>query len=399
MKRIDIKNFINILFSIFFIPISYLFPKGNIVILGTYSRHKYCENTKYLFEYLHNKEFQVFWITDNKIVMKHLDRMGMSYIGIKSPLKMLWICLRAKIIVDSGNNFFNPFNILSTKKTIKITTSHGNGPKVTVSRFHPPNNYKIGLTQIQNLYKFDYVNYPSSFSENAIGKRVHILPNNKIINLGYPRCDNYFSDSFVKEAYEKKQISMSLSKKISKKSKIILYTPTWRPYDYEFPLSLIVEDFIALDNWLKQNSYFLFFSVHTAQKPKNIPKSLKNIININQDLPLYDTNEFMLEADVLLNDYSTTSTDMAILKRPQLFFMPDYKKYSDESGFIEDYRKSLPGKEIFSLEELKYNLENIFSNQYDESLFETKRKELLRKYYDHYEGNSCEKFYSFLKNL
>ena len=79
--------------------------------------------------------------------------------------------------------------------------------------------------------------------------------------------------------------------------------------------------------------------------------------------------------------------------------MPDYNEYSHESGFVEDYRYNLPGKEIFSMKELKSNLEYIFSSEYDNSTYSANTKDLLSKYYDHYKGNSCDQFYSFLKTL
>ena len=34
---------------------------------------------------------------------------------------------------------------------------------------------------------------------------------------------------------------------------------------------------------------------------------------------MFDINEFMNEVDILLNDYTTTSTDFALLNRPQIF--------------------------------------------------------------------------------
>jgi CDP-glycerol glycerophosphotransferase (TagB/SpsB family) len=314
---------------------------------------------------------------------------------------MLWVLLRVKIIIDSGNNFFNPLGILNQKSVTKISTSHGNGPKVTVSRFHPPDNYYIAVQQITNLYKFNYVNYPSDFSVKEIGQKTHLLPDQKIINLGYPRCDIYFNKDTVKEKYEKKILSRSISSEINKDSKIILYTPTWRPYEYEFPLFKMDKfNLCDLDEWLKKKNSFLFFSIHTAQEPKNIPDSLTNIINIDSNLPFYDTNEFMMEVDILLNDYSTTSTDFALLSRPQLFYMPDYEKYEKESGFIEEYKKTIPGKEIFTYQDLISNLEYIFANKYDYlQNYEDIRVNLLKKYYECSNGDSSERFYIFIKKI
>ena len=405
--KINIKkkslSFINGFFSIFFIPLSKIFSKNNTVLLGTYSRNKYGENTKYLFEYLSSKnDIRAYWITDNKDIIKKLKEKKLKYIGLKNPFTMLWVLLRTKIIVDSGTGYFNPFGILSPRNVIKVTTSHGNGPKVTVSRFHPPDNHNIGLQQIQDLYKFDYINYPSSFSAKMIGKRVHLLPNHKIISLGYPRCDQYSNKDYVSQAYNNKKIAKSICSEINLQSRVILYTPTWRPYDYNFPLNYMdgmkLENF---DKWLMKKNTFFFFSVHTAHQPQNIPQNLKRIVFIDPDrYPFYDVNKFMMEVDILLNDYSTTSTDIALLKTQQIFFMPDYQQYEEESGFIEDYKKILPGKEIFSFESLKETIEYIFLNKYDYlDLYEANRLKLIKKYYDFIDNGSCHEFYKFIQNL
>ena len=86
-----------------------------------------------------------------------------------------------------------------------------------------------------------------------------------------------------------------------------------------------------------KNDIYLFYTVHSAfNVPKKLPntKRIKLIDSINQH-PFYDTNSFMMEVDILINDYSTTSTDFSLLKRPQIFFMPDF----DISLFINP-RKS-----------------------------------------------------------
>lgn len=398
-----IKNFINILLSIFFRPISHLFPKGNIVILGTYSRHKYGENTKYLFEYLADKkDMEAYWITDNKQIISHLNKSGFNYISFRSPIKMIWILLRAKVIVDSGTGYFNPFDILNTKKVIKISTLHGNGPKATVSRFNASSDSEVAIKEILSHYQFNYVNYPSNYSAIKVGRRNHLLPNEKIISLGYPRCDQYFDKDLVTQFYKNKKTAQSLCTDYKSNSKIILYTPTWRPYEYNFPLAQMDGmDLNIFDDWLDSNNIFFFFSVHTAHQPENIPKNLKKIIYIDPSSnPFFDINVFMMEVDILINDYSTTSTEFSLLNRPQLFFMPDYEYYDAEKGFVENYRDLLPGKEIVNYNDLIHSLNLIFEDEkgYIDK-YNIKRNELLDKYYDLKTGNSSKLFYSFIKNI
>jgi len=101
-----------------------------------------------------------------------------------------------------------------------------------------------------------------------------------------------------------------------------------------------------------------------------------------------------------LNDYSTTSTDFAILNRPQLFFMPDYDYYKEDCGFVEEYNQVLSGKEVKSQKELINSLEYIFLNK-DAYLqkYQDKTRELLDKYYDVSQQNASKNFHSFIEDL
>lgn len=402
MNYSKLTIFLNILLSPFFSFLSSLFPKGNIVLLGTYSRHKYGENTKYLFEYLAKKEdIDAYWITDNKQIITHLKNSGFNHIGLRSPIKMFWILLRAKIIIDSGTGYFNPFGVLNTNKVTKISTLHGNGPKATVSRYIAAIDGG-GIKEILNHHQFNYVNYPSNYSAIKVGRRNHLLPNEKIISLGYPRCDQYFDKDLVTQFYKNKKTAQSLCSDYKSNSKIILYTPTWRPYKFNFPLDQMDGmDLNTFDEWLDSNNIFFFFSVHTAHQPENIPKGLKKIIYIDpSSSPFFDINEFMMEVDILINDYSTTSTEFSLLNRPQLFFMPDYHHYNAEKGFVEDYRHLLPGKEIVNYNDLISSLNLIFKDEKGFiDKYNEKRTELLDKYYDLKTGDSAKLFYSFIKNI
>ena len=68
-------NLIEILITILFYPIKHLIPKGNIILIGTYSRQRYCDNTKFLFEYLsENSEIDIYWLTDNDEIEEYLKK-------------------------------------------------------------------------------------------------------------------------------------------------------------------------------------------------------------------------------------------------------------------------------------------------------------------------------------
>jgi CDP-ribitol ribitolphosphotransferase len=56
-----------------------------------------------------------------------------------------------------------------------------------------------------------------------------------------------------------------------------------------------------------------------------------------------DINELMLVSDILITDYSSAIYEFALLRRPMVFFAPDYEAYERERGFYFDYRTGVPG--------------------------------------------------------
>ena len=69
------SNFIKMLIKHFIalvlFPLKFIINRGNVIILQTYSPFIYCENTKYLYEYLSTKtDFEVYWVTERKEIQK-----------------------------------------------------------------------------------------------------------------------------------------------------------------------------------------------------------------------------------------------------------------------------------------------------------------------------------------
>mgnify|MGYP006411338003 CR=1 FL=1 len=396
-----LKKTITSIISVFFISFRYLIKKRSTVILQASSRQVYCDNTKYLYEFLSEKKsIDVYWVTDNLKIKRYIIDKGWKYITWHNPIKMIWVALRVKVIIDNGSSYFNIFNLSNSKSIIKICLFHGSGPKATLRRSV---DIEDVVQQIISMNKFDYVNFPSEYYAESLGKKTYFLPNEKIIKFGYPRCDLFFNSKYINYAYKSRKITKSISKhSINAKDKIILYTPTWRPYKYAFPLSKMPNfSFNDFNEWLHLNHLIFFYTVHSNLHPEGIPNDLDRVIFINPDLnPLFDVNEFMLEVDILVNDYSTTSTDFSILNRPQVFYMPDYDFYDSEKCFIEPYRDIMPGKEVFSYSDFKKVLLEARLNPKPYVFkYAEKRLELQKKYYDINLKNSTTELSKFILKL
>ncbi len=393
-----IKKIFFLFVSIFFIPIKHLIRKRNTVILQTQSRQLYCDNTRYLYEFLsEKKDIDVYWVTDNSEIKQYIKNKEWKYITWHNPIKMIWVALRAKIIIDNGDGYFNIFNLTNSESVVKISLLHGSGPKATLSRSQ---NIMTSVQQILNMNKFNYVNFTSEYSAESVGKMTYFLPNEKILTFGYPRCDMFFDTAYVEKVYRNKRIVKLIGPSINKKDRVILYTPTWRPYKYTFPISEMPNfSFGDFNEWLQLNNLIFFYTVHSNLLPDNMPSDLDRIIFINPNTnPLFDINKFMLEVDILINDYSTTSTDFSILNRPQIFYMPDYDFYNSEKCFIEPYRNIMPGKEVFNYDDLKRTLldASLNSKSYVDE-YSVITKELQKKYYNVSFKNSTIEISEFIQ--
>ncbi len=184
--------------------------------------------------------------------------------------------------------------------------------------------------------------------------------------------------------------------------KIILYTPTWRPYKIDFPLNYMSGiNYEKFEKFLKERNLFFFYSQHSIQNLNNKPENFSRIFCIDHlKHPFYDPTSFMKEVDILVNDYSATSTDFSILNKPQLFFMPDFDRYDHYKGFLENYKKNLIGFEIKNYKSFTYYIEKCLKNKkYYQNKFDIRLSRYKKKYYERTDSKSCELFENFIKNI
>lgn len=382
-------------------PLKYLIKKKNIVILSGPDSFQYCDNCRYLYEYLsENNAFKVYWFTNSETVKKYLDDNNLLYISSSNPIMLIYILLKSKFILNSGDAYLNTFNLSDNPFTYKICLNHGAGPMQTLgnSYYYHGDNKNIGKEKAAvdrereinleryRMNKFNYSIFTSKYTNEKIGSGQYKLPKEKILALGYPRNDHLYNKKEASKAITKKDYCrFIIDNQIKSTDKVVLYTPTWRSYVYNLPiLDMPAFDITEFNDWLEENNIYFIVTYHSIRKPQGLTNKYNRIkMIVKEDNPLFDINKLMLETDILLNDYSSTSIDFGILKRPQLFFLSDYDRYSKTYNFIEDYKRLMPGKEIYNYDEFIESLKNIIMNP--ENYFNKYKeinKELLDKYYD-----------------
>lgn len=398
-NNFSVNRIIKKIISIILFPLKYILPKKYIILSGS-NTYNYNGNSRYLFEYLSREtDYDVYWFTNSKKVQRYLRKNNFYYLTYANPVKLIICNAMAKIVINDGDNYFNLFGLSDTKMTCKISLFHGYGPKTTLT---VSENSETKNLRLRRINSFNFVNFTSNYLVNEISDKVFSLPRKKSVLLGFPKNDNFFNKNLSDNSlYKKEMLTSFFGNNVNNDSKVILYTPTWRAYDYDLPLMSIKGfDEKLFNDYLEKNNIFLVYTTHSVQRPSSYLENTRNIKYIDESFHLYDTNQMMLETDILLNDYCTTSVEFSILKRPQIFCMPDYDEYKASKGFIDDYKETMPGDSFDDIHGFFNLLDKIMQNESEYIKdYEKEREYLLDKYYNLSNTKSVENYNSFLKNI
>jgi CDP-glycerol glycerophosphotransferase (TagB/SpsB family) len=396
------KIIINNLGFLALFPIRLFIKKANIVILESSSHHRYAGNPKYLYEYLSlNTDYDVYWLTESEDIKQYLDSKGLKYLSNKKIIHKIYIILKSRVIVGSGTSFHNPFYLVSRDRGItKICTMHGSGPKLTIARKY---HIKDSLRVIKSINSFNYVSFCTEYAGVIVGVNQMFLSHERIKLLGAPKDDMLFNSTYVDDHYNNRFMLRSIiGKNINDKCRVIYYVPTYRTYPSEFPITNLLDfDEKRFYNFLEKHDIYFIFSDHPMSKFTNLLKQNDRFIYVAEEKePLFDNLKLMMEVDMLMGDYSTLSTDFAILKKPQIFIMPDYEKNYKLRGYAEDIASILPGKQVETYEDLCKSITTYIGNRnkfLDD--FGGKVDCLLEKYMGTSKTESSKSFTRFISEI
>lgn len=123
------------------------------------------------------------------------------------------------------------------------------------------------------------------------------------------------------------------------------------------PIVDSIEKMDCLNDILAEKNIVLVVKLHPFQDRRTI--YCENCSNIHfvenedmvaQDIPI---NRLLGHADALISDYSSAAVDFMLLDRPIAFMLEDVEEYEKSRGFVfENIRDWLPGKEVFSFEDI-----------------------------------------------
>ncbi len=361
--------------------ISILLPKNDkIWIFGSWQGEKYSDNSKYLYEHVQRnfEDIRCIWLTKNKKVLQTIRTNNFEAYHSYSMKGYFFSAIAGKVIVSSALHDVNKFVVHAS---LKINLWHAITLKKIGCDADKNFSYENQNVELSFQYlkyrifpflkiKYDYV--IASSQENALKMQTAFnIRKKNIIISGLPRTDilkNKVKNDFTK----------------------IAYFPTFRDnsnfnYFRNFGTSFI-NDFFK-----KKNIYF-FYKKHFAD---NNIREIKTdrIIQIQSN----DVNEFLIDVDILITDYSSIYFDFCLLNRPMIFTPFDLENYiKNDRELYYDYNEVTPGPKCYSWLEVKNEIECILNGQ---DHYEIQRDKINKKFNKYSDFKNTKRLASQLTSL
>lgn len=172
--------------------------------------------------------------------------------------------------------------------------------------------------------------------ETDVFSRSFGIPKEKFLEAGLPRNDilaNY-TDEYRNKLREKLIIRPVQT--------VILYCPTFREYDKDESLGVVMAPPMDLKKWELElgEKYVLLMRAH-YEVSKIMKIENDDFVRNMTDYP--DLNDLYIAADILISDYSSVFFDYSITGKPMFHFCYDYDKYSSKRGMYFDIREKISG--------------------------------------------------------
>ena len=356
------------------------------------SEGDYWDNPRVFYDYLIRKginyKYRIVWIVQNP---KHYERQKNVYFTNRYSfglnLKTDYYLATSKYFIFSHPYWFRDWR----KEQIVIHTTH--------SAYQlKGNDIRLKNHNMRRKKVFDYIlscsSYVSNMRRNALYNN---MKNIRFLEIGMPRIDLIFSNKDCRKLlisdYHRQKIILSME--TFKKS----YSWDDGGTNDCFALNVIhsKEELYNLDRFLKENNCVLLIKIHHLQNMKYITRiNTNNILYLtDNDLRSMDiqTNELLINADILLTDYSSVFYEYLLLDRPIGFLIGDIKEY--KRGFLtENPFPEMPGEKIQTYAAL---LAFFYDSLNGTDRFQTERTIIRNKVFTWQDNQNCSRLMSWIE--
>lgn len=320
--KVKIKSyFVNLLIIIvrFILKIFYIFQVNDKSILFiSYDGLQYSCNPKYISEYILGKNtnnLELYWVFRDINKFDYLKCKYHKIIKYRSFEYLKYFLTSKVLITNTSFPSFIPFR----KEQLLINTWHGGGAykKIILDNKVPIETKKI------YSHSTDLFLSTSKLSSDLIIRDTFNFKG-KILEVGYPRNDIFFKDTYTTKIKVFNYYSIDLSEKI------VLYAPTYRKNTNKETYALEVDKIINQLFLKFGGSWKVFVRAHHFIKSNFDFNDNKNLINVSD---YDDMQELLCSADLLITDYSSCIWDFSLMLKPSILLLKDLNEYKNERNF------------------------------------------------------------------
>ena len=357
-----LSNKISLIISILFYPF-YLFLgtlrkinliKGKYYILSASSGMLLNDNSKYLLlNYRNNTNF-MYMVKDKKL-LHYKEKYNLNIVYFYSIKSIYYLIFAKRFFLSHGTFDLSP--IFMNGITV-VQLWHGIPLKKIV------NDIKRSESLLKKilLYFYPQLNY-SYCDQLLVGGEKCMLhhafqkPFNKCVSYGFPRFLAFDKD-FLKNNLDilYNQDLTNLEKYKFEGKKLIVYAPTYRPYDDSKEIAATLKCLQTIENCI------IIYKGHAIGVQLDSLMDTENKIFIYKDPDPYP---LMNLCDLLITDYSSLFIDYSVTGKPFILYMYDYEKYEKSVGLYFDLKTDFKELSCFDENILKERLHDFLNNTAD----------------------------------
>ena len=302
---------------------------NKLILFNSFAGRKYDDSPKAIFEAMKAdprfKGYRLVWAfhQPDKFQVDGAEKIktdGLNYFKTALAARV-WVTNSS---VERGLNF-------TGKHTFYFNTWHGTPMKKMGT------DIGAGNTAFANEGEshFDVMMSQGHF-ETDVFSRSFKIPKEKFLEVGLPRND------ILANYTEEQRTTIRTRLGIKQNQTVILYCPTFREYDKDESLGVVMAPPMDLKRWERElgEGYVLLMRAH-YEVSKVMKIEDNEFVRNMTDYP--DLNDLYIAADILISDYSSVFFDYSITGKPMLHFCYDYEKYSSKRGMYFDIREKISG--------------------------------------------------------
>ena len=285
-------------------------------------------------------------IKDDKNLDIHfiLNDHTISYMTIGEIFDFTKSCATSKIVVlDEFTPMIHYIDLRRETKLVQLWHACGAFKTFGFTRLSKP---KGSPQTTRNHRSYDFVTVSSTFCRKCHSEGFGIATSN-VVATGIPRTDVFFDEAYKKQARE----TFYQAHPTFQGKRIILFAPTFRGTVKEtafYPTEMFDIGTVCRSI---PDDYAVIIKHHPFVRDEQpIPEEYRDrVIDLSMESEL---NDLLFVTDVIITDYSSLVFEASLLDIPMVFYAFDLEKYINERDFYFDFKQYVPGKIVYSLDEL-----------------------------------------------